>query len=238
MLRLSRNDLESISRKYLSYYLKLVGERLDRIDPTDFAEKVCGIRFEFAELNPNGRVLGITSFGDVEINITCKDGETRSFKLDGKTAYIDKKLLEEGHVGRLNFTMMHEIAHQLLGMLYPDEYNMRSQPVIFRLVDERMRHPITNWPEWQTNVLTSCLLLPRELLDKKMQEFGLGKKIWMLNRVYAKHDYSLFSEMADQLGVSKTALSIRLNQLGLIEKNHFYDPYSPLEIYADEDEIN
>ena len=39
--------------------------------------------------------------------------------------------------------------------------------------------------------------------------------------------------MADFLGVSKTALSIRLTQLGLVEKNFFSNPYDLTNVYYD-----
>ena len=39
--------------------------------------------------------------------------------------------------------------------------------------------------------------------------------------------------MAVFLGVSKTALSIRLTQLGLVDKNYFGNPYDLTDIYCD-----
>ena len=92
------------------------------------------------------------------------------------------------------------------------------------------------WPELQTNVLTSYLLLPRELIYKRMADLGLGKEIRLLNRVFAPKEYELFSQMAELLGVSKTALSIRLSQLGLVGRNDFYDPYALVNVYKDEDD--
>ena len=43
----------------------------------------------------------------------------------------------------------------------------------------------------------------------------------------------LNSDMAVFLGVSKTALSIRLTQLGLVDKNYFGNPYDLTDIYCD-----
>lgn len=95
-------------------------------------------------------------------------------------------------------------------------------------------YPITDWVEWQTNVLTAYLLLPRELIDRYMDELGLGRQIKLLNKVFAPKEYALFSEMAKRLGVSKTALSIRLDNLGMIGRNDFSNPYAPIHIYADD----
>ena len=74
----------------------------------------------------------------------------------------------------------------------------------------------------------------RELIDRYMDELGLGRQIKLLNKVFAPKEYALFSEMAKRLGVSKTALSIRLDNLGMIGRNDFSDPYAPIHIYADD----
>ena len=42
--------------------------------------------------------------------------------------------------------------------------------------------------------------------------------------------------MAEYMGVSKTALSIRLTQLGKITRNDFMDPYALVRIEMDEEE--
>ena len=46
---LSRKDLERISRRVLFRYLTLSDRKMDRIDPVDFAEKICGLHFAFAD---------------------------------------------------------------------------------------------------------------------------------------------------------------------------------------------
>ena len=74
----------------------------------------------------------------------------------------------------------------------------------------------------------------RELIDRYMDELGLGRQIKLLNKVFAPKEYALFSEMAKRLGVSKTALSIRLDNLGMIGRNDFSNPYAPIHIDADD----
>ena len=50
MLMLSRRDLENISRKVLFKYLRQTDEKLTCIDPIDFADKMCGIKFAFTDI--------------------------------------------------------------------------------------------------------------------------------------------------------------------------------------------
>lgn len=51
MLWLSRKDIEHISRRLLRDYLKKVPQKIDHIDPADFAEKMCGLQFTFADIS-------------------------------------------------------------------------------------------------------------------------------------------------------------------------------------------
>lgn len=52
----------------------------------------------------------------------------------------------------------------------------------------------------------------------------------MLNKVYCPAVYERFADMATFLGVSKKALSIRLRQLGLLEKDYLDNPYALTDI--------
>ena len=60
----------------------------------------------------------------------------------------------------------------------------------------------------------------------------------MLNRLYRPKIYQQFSEMSEYLGVSKQALSIRLSQLGYLDrqKNYLANPYELLQVYCDDRE--
>ena len=171
------------------------------------------------------------------ITIPQRDGTRLDYELDGKTAFIDQSLVAENQIGRLNFTMMHEAAHQLFWMLYPEEYEAQTPRCVFRMTDEHTQYPVLDWEEWQTNVLTSFLLLPKELVYRHMANVGLKDGISVLNRIYARKDYDRFSEAAKRLGVSKTALTIRLSQLGLVGRNDLYDPYALVDIFPEKNEI-
>ena len=120
---LSRKDLERISRRVLFRYLTLSDRKMDRIDPVDFAEKICGLHFAFADMSVTGSILGLTSYSDVDLTISVPrgNGSVQEFHLNGNIAYVDQNLANAGSVGRLNFTLVHEAAHQILGMLYPSE---------------------------------------------------------------------------------------------------------------------
>ena len=115
---LSRKDLERISRRVLFRYLTLSDRKMDRIDPVDFAEKICGLHFAFADMSVTGSILGLTSYSDVDLTISVPrgNGSVQEFHLNGNIAYVDQNLANAGSVGRLNFTLVHEAAHQILGI--------------------------------------------------------------------------------------------------------------------------
>lgn len=138
MLWLSRKDIEHISRRLLRDYLKKVPQKVDHIDPADFAEKMCGLQFTFADISEAHDAIGLTATSGVIITIPQRDGTRLDYELDGKTAFIDQSLVAENQIGRLNFTMMHEAAHQLFWMLYPEEYEAQTPRCVFRMTDEHL----------------------------------------------------------------------------------------------------
>ena len=83
-----------------------------------------------------------------------------------------------------------------------------------------VKKKVTDWYEWQADVLAAALLLPPDALELAMFWFGLGKKMKVLSRKYSQYRYEQFCEMAQTLGVSKTTLAYRMEQLGLLERNY------------------
>ena len=238
---LSQKDIEVLSRKVLSKYLRLCDTTPTRIDPADIGARLFDISFEFHRLNTRPFSLGITAMGEYDVTVWTEDGQAEVVKLTPDIAIIDTSLLQEGYEGRRHFTMMHEVAHKALTTFFPEDYrnNIRycDHPIFYRLASAPHRGPITDWHEWQANVLASCLLLPRELIFKHMKENGLDDRIRLLNKVFAPREYEKFSNMASSLGVSKTALSIRLTQMGLIGRNDFGNPYALVEVFPDSGEV-
>ena len=236
---LSRRDIEAISRKVLLQYLKTCKETPTWIDPEDFGKQMLGIEFDYKELCAAKDQVGITVFGSVELNFYYPGGVKESFQTNENIAIVDPFLLKVGNEGPLHYTMMHELAHRLLQLLFPKEYYFEGPDTRIYYSRSSRPHtgPVVDWLEWQSNVLASCLLLPRELIYKYMKQLELGDCIHLLNRVFAPREYERFSEMAYILGVSKTALSIRLSQLGLIGRNDLFNPYALVDVYPDDHEV-
>lgn len=236
MKRLTRNATEQIANRVLCAYTALPeirGAEVYRIDPEILLEQVLGLTLEYARLSLDGSILGLTSFGEVEAQVFDETDKETYLCLDGKTVAVERELQSDvSQRGRRNFTIAHECSHQIFKMLYPTEYGMSTAApaVHFYTANSERQKRISNWEEWQANVLASAILLPKELIQKGMYLFGLGEKIHCLSQICDCKIFNRFVALADFLGVSRKTLSIRIRQLNLLEKEYLDDPFAILEV--------
>lgn len=232
---LSRSKIEKIAQRVTSAYRKLpaVKERqTESVSPELLACDLLGLSIEYHVLSPNGNILGLTSCGEVGVPVFDNPGQPEHLFLDGKTLLIDNRLIAEGaNKGRFHFTLVHEACHQIYKMLYPKEYasGVAKRQIYYSITPPALAGDY--WEEWRANVLTSALLMPADMVHANMIAFGLGEKLRVLNKVFALDEYEHFREMADYMGVSQQALSIRLKQLGLLEKDCLQNPYELVDVF-------
>lgn len=240
MICLSRYDLEQIAQRVLRAYIMKCsqGRQPECIDPELLVADVLGLYMDAHRLSLNGQVLGLTAFSPIGISVYDTDGSECFYELDGNTILIDSELYDDPQkTGRRNFTIMHEASHQILHMLYPNEYGIHNRlavPVHYSMRDSYEGRPIRNWDEWQANALASALLLPGFAIVSGMKKMGLGDRIKILNSLYRRKEFSAFEELAVSLGTSKKALAIRMKQLGLLEKDYLEHPRAMLDIFPEE----
>lgn len=220
---LSRVDIEQIAKPTIEKYMHAcVPEHhmCYRIDPTELASFL-GFHIEYLQLTQDGSILGQTAVVPLWTTVIDPDvGETFCF-LDGKTILIEKRLHDNLQlVGRKNFTIAHELAHQIINRKYSGMYDTQHGALCDyrRTVDNKKN--VSNWHEWQADALAAALLLPPDALDKAMFLFGLGSKMKVLSRKFSRNNYDSFCGMADFFQVSKTTLAYRMEQLGLLERNY------------------
>ena len=236
MKRLTRVYIEGIADRILKAYMNLPeikGAEIYRIDPELLLTRVLGLKIEYAHLSLDGTVLGMTSFGEVEVEVYDEADGEYFLCLDGKTVVIDRGLIADTtKKGRCNFTTLHEGAHQAFNMLFPKEYGVgaKAAELHFYTANSECKKPISDWEEWQANTLAGALLLPEDLVKKGMFLFGLSDKIKILNKIYSRETYDKFAALADFLGSSKKALAIRMKQLKLLEQDYLDNPFSMLEV--------
>lgn len=243
-MRLSRNELEHIGAEVSGRYKTLLHvSRLDRVDIDCLAEKLLGLRIDSRHLSLAGDILGLTSFDEIGVEVfpQSADSSDESFyMLDGKTILIESDLTREGaNIGRRNYTVSHETCHHIMRRLFPYDYGSKAKGRVVRFCYRDRNSIKRDWEEWRVETLAAIILLPVECVLRSMDSFGLGVQIRLLNRVFAPEVYDKFTKMAAFLGVSKTALAIRMVQLGLLKRNDLRDPYALISIEMDkEDDLN
>lgn len=162
----------------------------------------------------------MTSPDEVCVTIFDDNMEEMLFFLDGKTILIEKKLNEHpSSIGRRNFTIAHECAHQLIYRMFPDVYGTSCRLFCDYRRNAKPQKQIEDWEEWQADAMAASLLLPVDAIKDAMFICGLGEKMKVLSRKYSENNYIRFCDMANLLGTSRSALSFRMEQLGLLERN-------------------
>lgn len=241
---LSRDGLEAIGTRVIKAYAALpdvAGQALERVDIDHLCNSLLGLHIDHRHLSKNGAMLGLTSFCKIGVEVfpDTEDpecSEEQFYMLDGKTLLIESDLVRENaNVGRRNYTVSHECCHHILKLLFPKDYGAQTMERCVHYC-YRSRTSARDWEEWQVDTLAGIILLPSECVRRCMERFGLGSQMRLLNRVFARSDYSRFEEMASFMGVSKTALSIRMSQLGLLKRNDLHDPYALVRIERDKED--
>lgn len=235
---LSRYNIEAIAERVITAYRKLPdlsGQVVRKVVPELLVSRLLGLAVEFHTLSPDGTILGLTACDEVEVTVFDNHNRPEYRHMDGKTLFIDNSLIsEDAPVGRYHFTLVHEACHQIYKMLFSQRYTNEAAKRQIHYCTS-YKH-ICDWEEWRTNTLTSAVLMPADMVRSNMAAFGLGNHLRMLNKVFAPGEYNRFCEMVQYMGVSKQALSIRLKQLGLLEKDYLQDPYALVDVYPDEHE--
>ena len=224
----SYKDLEAIGNRVVAAYAKLPSGQRDgvfQIDPVHMARELFHLSVEHFHLSQDGSVLGLTSPMEVGVEVFDDQMESVIYFLDGRTILMEKELLSDKFpLGRYNFTVMHELAHHLLFSLDANPARLRN---LTARSDER------DWPEWQADTLASVLLMPEKLVRSVLNYVGVHGGIYLLDSALCPETYRKFRDAAAILGVSKTALAIRLKRLGLLRHNDLSCPGGILDIYCE-----
>ena len=158
----------------------------------------CGLEIDYQYIRNNGRILGETIFDDTVIPVYDKDNAQYSLICVRRgDVIIDASLLPPRKIGRLRFTMAHELAHWLIHQeIYTgsgENAAMTSKPAKSSDADAAI--------ERQADRLACFLLMPA----------GQVKTAF-----YHHHNHTdPAAVMANLFGVSRQAMDIRLRELRL-----------------------
>ena len=181
--------LERLADRVYGAYAALPEADGVRVDPELLAEKLLGLKVVYRRLSRDGGILGITAPETVGVPV-LEAGKKTWFFLDGETILLEERLLSPwAPAGRRRFTLMHEVSHRLLSGA-----GTRS--------------------EGQADRLAAALLMPRALVERNLLALG-----WipgpLPDRRLDPERWRAFAALAETMGVSRRALAIRLEELGL-----------------------
>jgi len=220
-------SLESIARKVISKYDPALLRKPSPIPVESIMEKAYGLILEFQYIRKNGRILGETVFEDSEIPI-YEHENNEGYKLitvKAGTVIIDASLLHErSSSGRLRFTCAHELAHWVIDKSYftqlGETANLSSSTMDTEFADESLDYDdlqrkakvttkvvrssdTDDAIERQANRMASRILMPKCTLKLAFYQ--------------ARNNMpNIIEHLATLYGVSKQAMKIRLEEMGLL----------------------
>lgn len=169
--------------------------------------------------------IGFLSDGKTPL-LVRRGGRVVSFLFPLGTIVLDSFLLKDRESGRCRFTIAHEIAHFVIN-------RHRPAPQFHRVYDSEKDYSLKEMSEHfsvvenQADRLAAAILMPQFTVDRALMDFHKGRRIVVYGQnVIADREQKVISRMAAQIGVSYTAMLIRLRQFGLLD-------YHPIEEYLD-----
>ena len=215
---LSRADLSRIAGKYIDQYYTRFGISKDApepIDPERLASAVLGLNVKMLPLCSDGHILGLTVFQRCSFTATLGDGTKLLEVFMPRDIVIDSSLAADRCTGCRNFTIAHETAHQILADQFPNDY---GKAVMCRgHIAYRERNGQPSWEEWQADTLAAELLMPTFLINAEIERVALTLPNGILYKSVSDPNYEKILEMARRIGVSWSAIRIRLQQMQVIK---------------------
>jgi Zn-dependent peptidase ImmA (M78 family) len=176
-------------------------------------------------------VLGVTAYQETNVVLNPKEPD-RKIYINANVVLLDYSLDHPRMIGRRNFTLAHECSHQAIYLLEPYVSRISCRTADRTYFAPGSESAANSWSEWQANTLAASLLMPKNLIDCLFYLFHTEEKIKIYKGDFMYRDsYNVLNSMANYLGVSRSALLIRLKQLDRVDM-HSYREY--LDDYEDE----
>ena len=180
------------------------------------AGRYLGLDISYRKLSEDGHILGLTTYSDV--NIELQRGGSHELVCLKKDSLVLEKALLEGSNGRRRFTVAHETAHQILFRCYGGNtiLNYMTQMPDKKALSEKECHSEESRKEWQANRLGASLLMPVKSICYWMETLNYSFPLIFRNNRLDARDSRILAELLECFAVSRTAMLIRLEQLGFI----------------------
>lgn len=231
MLYLRSDEIKSLADKVIRQYKNIIGVdwELFKVEPIKLAEML-GLDVRFVDFGEDSEIMGFTAFNDMSITLTDANQSEITLDLSGRTIVINEAL-KKGCIGRLNFTITHEIAHHIIDMFCGANYSVKFRRLPhFEKVNNRYS---PDYDEYMANQLTAAILMPDTFVEKAFDSLFGVNRIDRLHSLLDKFQFKKFCAMAALFGVSKSALAIRLQKKGMLGEYIFAGYEDLLDIFPE-----
>lgn len=177
----------------------------------------CPVVYEnFAEDDPDK--IGFASDGVQPLRVRM-NGRIQDQVYPRRTIVLDRVLLNPGEEYRRRFTLAHEAGHIIASRIDPNIrsgfHRVHDECRMYTAEELRQRLSIA---EWQANVIAAALLMPRFIIKDALVRFNGGRRLPVYgSNIFAVREKVILQKMAKSLGVSHTALIIRLRDLDALK---------------------
>ena len=242
--KLSPTQLEAYAEKLLSDFDKELLTKTKLIDVYAVIEKCLDVPYDWKYITPDQSILGITAFnagrtwvwetpdnplhrlkcyknlienGMSETKLKSLNGMIpRQLYLEQGTILIDSSLTEGDNRGRENFTVMHEVFHQVIHKNCfrrerPDYTHRSTQKA---LNGKKRLETALDHIEYQANACAAAFLMPKNLLKETYGKCYSGSARLTADSYQAK---TIIKKLAPEFNASEQAMKYRLLNLGLLK---------------------
>lgn len=234
MYVLSKKDIEEIATDVLTEYMPFTLQDPLAVDIEHLSEECLFLTIKNRYITHDGNILGVTAFDDVFMD--CLDKTMRPSKayMDTGTVLLDSSLMRRNQGPRRRFTLSHEASHWILHRSYHSptnkEYAFRqSRYIACRSTNiGQTKHNLNSdhdWEEWQADKLAAALLMPYKPFKYYAGQVlrSIGESYFVDGTgVYARICGDGITQIAEKFNVSKSAVRIRLKEMGLLKTPQRY----------------
>ncbi len=214
-------ELDALGEGLVRDYIGRSGRRdCVSVDIEGFIEDYLGLRLVYERFAGEDEcAIGFCADGNTPLKV-WRDGQPAEIVFPVKTLVIESCLRRSEESGRRRFTMAHEAAHSILKRHAPLRI---GEAVFHRDWDagadwrpEELRR-LLSWNEALANRLAAALLMPSFLTEQALRRHWEEEKVPCFGGIWPPEAKLAIRKTADDLGVSLTACTIRLRELGLTE---------------------
>lgn len=208
-----KESLEKEAERFLMQYCREALEQPQAVPIRQIAEEKMGINLVVDKsLSDDLSVFGATVFVDSDVDVLA-DGELEQLYCKAGTILLDPDVLMMRNMGSYNFTLVHEVYHwyahrayMLLRIKNAGQESAVQQCYVYNNCSSRIPAALA---EIQANAVAARILMPRRAVARKYKE---------LQKKYATAEEMIIADLAIFFEVSKQAMRIRLEELGIMIK--------------------